>query len=422
MRRPTPPNQNEGAARAQEPQAVLPSRHAARRTRAKRTRRRRIIGWTSGVLAVVLVAGIAFAAVTYFRVVGNISDNVVARPGQSETPLAIPNWDGAVNLLIMGSDTRTGQTTGEYGQADEAGARSDVMMVLHVSADHKNATLISIPRDTMLPIPECTDPDGTVVDAQSIGQINGALDHGPYCSLDAIKQFTGLDIDHFIVVDFDAVIGMTDAVGGVDVCVAEDVDDPYSGLSLTAGEHSIQGAQALAFLRTRHGFGDGSDLGRIGAQQTFLSALARKVKSAGTLSNPIALFNLADAATKSVTVDEGLGSPAALVGLAGTLANVDLDKMVLVQLPVEDYPADPNRVQPIDDQAQAIFAALKADQPLTFQAPDTGDGSTDTPSDAPTDASTGAPSDGSTTPATTVPVPLPDQAKGRTANDATCAK
>ncbi|MFZ4894890.1 LCP family protein [Plantibacter sp. Mn2098] len=408
------------AAREAEIPVETPPRHVARRSRVtKRTRRRRIVWWTAGSLAVVLIAVIAFAATTYFRVVGNISENVVARPGSTSTSQAptIPNWDGAVNLLIMGSDTRTGQTTGDYGQADESGARSDVMMVLHVSADHKNATLISIPRDTMMAIPQCTKADGTVVDAQSVAQINGALDNGPFCSLDAIKAFTGLDIDHFIVVDFDAVIGMTDAIGGVDVCVAEDVDDPYSGLQLTAGEHTIQGAQALAFLRTRHGFGDGSDLGRISAQQTFLSSLARKVKSAGTLTNPVALFNLADSATKSITVDEGLGNPAALVGLAGTLAGVDLNRMVLIQLPVEDYLPDPNRVQPIADQSAAIFAALKADQPLTF-ASDPGTG---TPSDAPTDT----PADGSTEAPAAPPVTsvaLPDQAKGQTAADATCAK
>lgn len=391
MRRPAPP---------------VPTRHAARKAK---TRRRRIIAWVAGTLAVLLLGAAAFAAVLYFRVIGNISENTVARPGHTEAPLEIPNWDGPVNLLIMGSDTRAGQVTGNYGDS-ETGARSDVMMVLHVSAGHKNATLVSIPRDTMLPIPECTAPDGTIIDAQDLAQVNSALNYGPYCSLDTIKQLTGLDIDHFIVVDFDGVIGVTDAIGGVDVCVAEDIEDPYSGLSLTAGDHSIQGAQALAFLRTRHGFSDGSDLARISAQQSFLSSLARKVKSAGTLTNPVALFNLADAASKSISVDTGLGTGSALVGLAGTLAGVDLDKMVLIQLPVEDYWADPNRVVPIDDQVEQIFAALRADQPLAFTAPPVPEpdpSATATPSDAPTAAP---------------PVILPDGLPGQTADQATCAK
>jgi LCP family protein required for cell wall assembly len=286
-------------------------------------------------------------------------------------------------------------------------------MVLHVSADHKDATLVSFPRDTMMPIPECTAPDGQVIEAQDEAQINGALAYGPYCTMDAISAFTGLPIDHFVVVDFDGVIEMTNAIGGVDVCVEHDVEDTDSGLFLTAGEHNLQGADALAFVRTREGFADGSDLGRISAQQTFLAALARKVKSAGTLANPVALFNLADAASRSVSVDPALGAVPSMVGLAGTLANVDLNRMVFLQLPVEDYWADSNRVQPIYDQAEQIFAALRADQPLSFGEP--------APEAAPEgeqpDAGTPAP----TEPAP-VPVPVPDEAKGQTAIEATCAK
>jgi LCP family protein required for cell wall assembly len=410
------------------PSAALPTRPRAHQRRRTRRRRRGLLA-VAVLLAAVIGATAAFVAAAMARVSDNLAEGVAARPGVEE-PVAptVPDWDGPVNLLILGSDERAGLSSGEYG--DDSGARSDVMMLLHVSADHRNATLVSIPRDTMLPIPECATPSGETVPAQEVAMINSALMAGPYCSLDAIRAFTGLDVDHFIVVDFDGVVGVTNAIGGVDVCIADDVEDLYSGLILPAGEHTIQGADALAFLRTRHGFGDGSDLGRIATQQTYLSALARKVTSAGTLTNPFALFALADAASQAISVDEGLSSSEALVGLAGTLAGIDLSKIALVQLPVQDYVYDPNRVEPIPDEAAALFAALAADHVIGF-TPDAPEiypheatdevGADEAPAEPASDADTAvaAPAEASAPdPATTT---LGPGTKGQTAAAATCA-
>ncbi|WP_137754759.1 LCP family protein [Agrococcus sp. SGAir0287] len=342
---------------------VRASRTARHRRRAM-YRRRRILALVGGSLAVALVAVVAFVATTSVRVLDTIGDNAVARPGVEPEEVEAPRWDGPVDLLIMGSDTRDGQETGDYGEA--AGARSDVTMLLHVAADRSSATLVSIPRDTMLPSPECTTEDGRTIPAQSMVQVNGLLEHGPYCSLDAIRDFTGLDLQHFLVVGFDGVIGITEAVGGVEVCVSHDVADPYSGLYLDAGTHRLQGHDALAFLRTRHGFGDGSDLGRIQAQQAFLGSLARSVKDAGTLTNPVALSSLADAAAQAVTVDQAIADPGSLIALAGTLADIDLDRLVMVQLPVAPWAPDPNRVAPLADESAALFAALRDDRPVTI--------------------------------------------------------
>lgn len=384
---------------------VTEARHGRRRPRHLV---RKIVG---GSLAVAILGIAGFGVVTYVRAAQNIADHTIARPGATATQPTIPDWKGPVDLLIMGSDQRVG-LAGDYGKVD--GARSDVMMLLHVSADRSNAVLVSIPRDTMVPIPQCTKADGTVVPARRVAMVNSALEAGPYCSLDTIRQLTGLDLQHFIVVDFDGVVSITDAIGGVDVCVAHDVDDRWSGLHLTAGEHTIQGDEALAFLRTRHGFGDGSDLGRIAAQQSYLSSLARKAKSAGVLTNPVALFSLADAATKAINVDEGLGSPSALVALAGTLASIDLDKIVLVQLPVRTYPQDHNRVEPIPDQTSALFAALVADRAVAL-AGETPPASPSAPSAG---SPTGEPGAISTAPP---PVELPTGTRGQTAATATCA-
>ncbi|PPF33418.1 LytR family transcriptional regulator [Pseudoclavibacter sp. AY1H1] len=393
-------------------------RHVSRRRRTNsKFVRRRLMVAAAAAVCVTMVAGIGFISATYFQVVGNLADNAVGRADGTGTEIS--GWDGPVNILIMGSDSRDGQSSADYGEA--SGARSDVMMLLHVSADREDATLISIPRDTMLPTPECTTPDGAIVPAQEAAQINGALENGPFCSLDTIRDFTGLDIDHFIVVGFDGVIGITEAIGGVDVCVENDIADDYSGLYMTAGTHSLQGEAALAFLRTRHGFADGSDLGRIQAQQAFLASLARKVTSAGTLTNPGALYGLADSASKAMTVDEALAQPSSLVALAQTLANVDLDRIVMLQLPVAPYWADPNRVEPITAETDAIFATLRADQPLSFQddqaadAPD-GDSEQEGP-EQPDDATRS--DDAAAAPGE--PLTLSDDIVGRTAEDTTCA-
>ncbi len=391
--------------------AASPTRVARHRRRRAVHRRRRIVASVGAAALVASVAVVAFVASTSVRVIDNIGENAVARPGVDREKADTPAWDGAVDLLIMGSDTRDGQVSGDYG--DASGARSDVMMLLHVAADRESATLVSIPRDTMLPSPECLTDDGRTIPASAAVQVNGLLEHGPYCSLDALRDFTGLDLEHFLVVGFDGVIGMTEAIGGVEVCVAHDVSDPYSGLVLDAGTHTLAGEQALAFLRTRHGFGDGSDLGRIQAQQAFLGSLARSVQDAGTLSNPAALFRLADAASQAITVDEAIADPASLVALASTLADVDLDRLVLVQLPVMPYAPDPNRVAPRADEAAALFAALRDDQPVTLAS------AAPAPETAPTDAAVAD---------STAPAPSEDPAPtleldetGQTADEVLCA-
>ncbi|WP_219085726.1 LCP family protein [Microbacterium resistens] len=363
------------------------------------------------VVALVAVGGFAVAMVV--RVSGNIAANVVARPGGEG--VVVPDWEGPIDLLIIGSDGRDGLTSGSYGDDDIAGDRSDTLMLLHVNAAHTDATLVSLPRDTMVPFPECTTADGDVEPAVEVAQINSAFDIGPYCTLEVVRELTGIDVDHFVVVNFDGFIDITNAVGGVEVCLAEDVDDPDSQLHLAAGSHTIQGEQALAFVRTRYGIGDGSDLGRIHTQQTYLSALARKVKSAQTLTNPVALFSLADAASRSLRVDEALADPGVLAGLAGALSGVDLSRMVLVQLPVQEYPDDPNRVEPVPDQTEALFAALRDDLPITLAGTNETDTDTDTDTDTGEETGEDTPAGAEHTGA------VPVDAHGQTAADTTCA-
>jgi hypothetical protein len=179
----------------------------------------------------------------------------------------------------------------------------------------------------------------------------------------AVHDLTGIPIGHFALLDFSAVVTMSNAVGGVPVCVSDDVYDTYSHLKLRRGNHVLQGTSALQFVRSRHGFGDGSDIGRTYAQHLFLGSMIRTVKSAGTIGDPRRLLAVADAATKALTVDQGLGSVSDLLSLATDLGKVPSDRVTFVTMPTSPDPADANRVVPAASAA-SIFATVAADKPL----------------------------------------------------------
>ncbi|WP_236062090.1 LCP family protein [Actinacidiphila acididurans] len=274
-----------------------------------------------------------------------------------------------INILVMGSDGRTSAEDCKLGggcskTGIQTGQNADVQMVVHISADRSNATVMSIPRDTITDIPACTNPKTGQSTPGYHGQINSALAYGQACQVATVHKLTGIPIDHFIQVDFSGVVKMSDAVGGVPVCVTANVYDTYSHLKLSAGTHTLKGQGALEFLRSRHGFGDGSDLGRTYAQHIFLSSMIRKFKSAGTLTDLPALYKLADAATKALTVDTGLGSVNKLIGLAGDLNKVPTKRITFTTMQTGADPTNPNRVVP-GDGSQTLFATIANDQSLT---------------------------------------------------------
>jgi len=269
--------------------------------------------WIALLTACMLVIVVGFGGVFALRMRNNLHTQ----------ELNISNYkdgleNGALDILVIGSDTRKGNN-GAYGDENDrnSAARADVMMLLQISKDRKNVSVLSFPRDLMVSVPQCTDPDnGTVYPAEDNVQINESLSRGGAgCTVATISKLTGVNIDHFMLVDFNAVKELSKVVGGVQVCVDAPVDDEYSGLKLPAGTSTVEGEQALAFLRSRHGFSDGSDIGRIQAQQGFLASLLRKVKNEGTLSNPGRLASISEAITQNVTVDKGLGNIGALIGV-----------------------------------------------------------------------------------------------------------
>ena len=395
--------------------------HAAGRFRA-------FMGILGKALIVILVSTLTVTTVSAVQLATELGRGEIDVPGL-DGPRVIPPMDGPLNMLLVGSDSRQGAGNSAFG--DTGGVLADVIILMHVSADRKNAVALSFPRDTLVPWPACpSTTGGPGYYAQSLGQINATIGNGgPGCTLLTVELLTGVDIPYLAMVDFNGVIELSNAVGGVEVCVAEDIEDEYTNTYLKKGMHTLQGVQALQFLRTRHGVGDGSDLGRISNQQVYLTSLVRKLKSKDILNNPVALYSLAQAAARNMTLSKTLSNPAALMGVANALKDIPMKNITFLQLPsVSGLPA-PNegRVMPDYEKAQVLFDLIKNDQPLVLgEVNNTGVGSeiaptpkpssTSTPSKTPTSTATPKP-----TPTPTV-TPLPEWAQGTNASTTTCSK
>jgi LCP family protein required for cell wall assembly len=229
--------------------------------------------------------------------------------------------------------------------------------------------MVSIPRDSVVDIPECQLEDGTTIPARDAQMFNSAFSEGgAACTIRTVEALTDIRIDHHVVIDFTGFKDMVNALGGVQVCVPYDVNDPQSHLNLEAGRQNVKGQQALAYVRTRHGLGDGSDLSRIDRQQAFLGSLISKVRSKGLLLRPDRLYNFLAAATQSITTDPDLGSLNALRKLAQDVKGLDTKDVTFVTVPNEPYVLDPNRVQ-WKDSADSLWRALRFDQPLPGKKP-----------------------------------------------------
>jgi LCP family protein required for cell wall assembly len=335
-------------------------------------RRRRLRRTLLLVVAGLTVLGLVVGGLVYTHLNGNLRSDPLfgGLTGNAGTEKADPFGRSPINVLLIGSDTRATAADCQIGGGcanGGAGANADVEMVVHVSADRSNATVVSVPRDLVTDLPACRSPKGQQSPAH-VGQINSTLEYGPGCTVAAVHQLTGIPIDHFVMVDFSGVVAMSDAIGGAQVCVSGNVYDTYSRLKLAKGTHTLKGLAALEFVRSRHAFGDGSDLGRTYAQHQFLSAVIRNLKSAGTLANPATLYSLADAATKALTVDTGLASIPRLVGLATDLNKVPTHRITFTTMQNQPDPANPARVV-IAPGAKQLFASIAADQALTSAQP-----------------------------------------------------
>ena len=319
-----------------------------------------------GLSVLVLSLVVSLSTVYEFRRLHeNLTVNDVTGQLGGERPDAAgadgPN--GPVNILVMGSDTRDGAGNNIDGLTEQ-GSRSDTTILMHLSADRTRAYGISIPRDSLVTRPDCVLKDGTDIAGSERAMWNEAFNQaGAACTIKQFEQTTGIRVDHHVVVDFQGFQDMVDAIGGVEVCIPETIDDRTYGIYLEAGTREISGREALAYVRERHGIGTGSDIGRIKRQQAFVASMAAKVVSRGTLANPLRMVPFLEAATKSLEVDPGLADLLSVAEIGREFQGIGLDNIQFVTVPWAVDELDPNRVVWTDD-ADALWRKVINDQPL----------------------------------------------------------
>ncbi len=325
----------------------------------------------------VLILGTGGAGCLYYE---HLNDNIKKEDltlGDKEMADHKANAAGQtpINILLIGSDARDSKANQELGGAKEtfgAPPLADVQMLLHISADRSNLSVISMPRDTMVKMPRCTAPDGKVFPAgrQDV-QTNQSLGRGgPGCTVATWYELTGIRIDHFMMIDFAGVVSMADAVGGVPVCVDANIhsrgaDGKGSGLKLEKGTTYVKGEQALQWLRTRYGFEDNTDLGRAKAQHQYMNSMVRELRKGTKLTDPAKLMNLAEAATDALTVDKGLDTVKKLYDLAEEFKKVPTKRITMSTMPnVYGTGVNNGRVYPKAGDAEQLFRMVREDVPL----------------------------------------------------------
>ncbi|MER5218834.1 LCP family protein [Streptomyces flaveus] len=340
-----------------------PRRRAKGRRRKPRSTRGKALLVTAWAAAGIVVLGGTGLGYVYFKLNNNLNSVDINQALGTDRPLDVDN--GSQDILVLGSDTRSGSNKELGGGVDDGSARSDTAMIVHVYKGHKKASVVSIPRDTLVERPECTDTEGDTHEGASSAMFNSAYSTGgAACAVKTVESMTGIRMDHYIEVDFSGFQKLIDDLGGVKVTTTEDISDPDSHLDLKAGTHQLTGEQALGLVRTRHGVGDGSDLGRIQLQQAFIKALVEQVKQVGVLTSPKKLWDLADTATNAVTTDSDLDSPQDLASFAGGLKGIGSSNMTMVTMPVQYDPADGNRVLMVKSKTDLVWKALKNDRPI----------------------------------------------------------
>ncbi|MFI6015110.1 LCP family protein [Streptomyces sp. NPDC051243] len=342
-------------------------RHRAKGRRRKPRDKRKGLLITAWTAAGIVILGGTGAGYLYFKLNGNIKSVDIDQALGTDRPEKVDN--GSENILVLGSDTRSGSNKKVGGGTDDGSARSDTAMIVHVYEGHKKASVVSIPRDTLVDRPECTDTNGTTHDAASGVMFNEAYGTGgAACAVKTVESLTGIRMDHYLEVDFSGFQKLIDELGGVKVTTTKDINDPDSHLNLKAGPHELTGKQALGLVRTRHGVGDGSDLGRIQLQQAFIKALINQIKDINLFGNPKRLYDLANTATKTVTTDSDLGTVNSLMSFANGLKGISSKNMNMVTMPVQYDPADPNRVIVAEAKAKLVWEALKNDKAIPKSA------------------------------------------------------
>ncbi len=368
-----------------------------------------------GVLVLAVSAG-AVVAIDANRLLSSVESFDLPDDGVAAPP-SISAYEGGFNVLIVGSDEAEGTSATDKQRG--SARLNDVNILLHVSEDQTNAVAVSFPRDLVVPIPSCTNETTGKKSAAMSGQpINVALSYGGVpCVAATVSALTGVEVDFAGLITFNGVIAMSNAVGGVNVCLNAPIHDKYSGFSREAGTWELAGADALAFLRSRHGVGDGSDLTRISSQQVFLGSLVRTLKSSDTLGDPTKVYGIANAALQNMQLSSNLKSADTMYQIALALKDIPLENVTFVQYPGTTGKGGiyQGKVAPVTSTANLLFEKIRTDTPFSLAAAGDGRGSTLDPNAAPlpTDTTTADPA-----------VPAPDVIPGltgQTAAEQTCS-
>ena len=380
----------------------------------------RVVGLSLvGVLALGGAAGVTYAA-TLTHNIKQVDATKVLAQAQVQRPKAAkpanpsdPNAGKALNILLLGTDSRAGSDSSFASSANTGGARADTTILMHISGNRSHIDMISIPRDTTVDVPSCVTANGKRTRAM-FGQkfnaafsegfnVGGDLQSGALCSWQTVEKLTNVRLDGFMVVDFAGFAAMVDALHGVPICIPEEIQSNDAGyLHLMPGNQVLDGRTALEYARARHGskgVGDQSDTQRITRQQELLGAIARDVLSKNLLTDAPQLLSFMNALTHSLTTSSNLASPTTLAGLGYSLRNLKASDITFVTVPWGADPQNPANVV-WKPSAAALWANLNADRPAITPA---GGAAPPAPAKTPTAGARAS------APATPAPAPTPDQ-------------
>jgi LCP family protein required for cell wall assembly len=324
----------------------------------QRRRAARILGWAAVALSAVVVGAALTAYAAYRDVFGEIHQVKVTGLGKRPR-----TFDRSMNILVIGSDTREGKNA-RFGK-HIGGQRSDTILVLHLSPGFRRAVVLSLPRDSVVPVLSCPKVPGAPGQAAQPGQIEQInatfAAGGPGCLWKTIEHTTHIRLNHFAELNFTGFENVINDLGGVDICLPYAINDPRSKLHLARGIHHVMGPEALAYWRVRY-IGVGSDLERIQRDQYLMASLAQEVKHTDLLGSPGRLFKVVRDIAASLTTDSGL-TQSGMISLVESLRTLPLRAVHFVQAPVVPYQPNPNWVQ-WSPQAAHLFRAIARDHKL----------------------------------------------------------
>lgn len=381
--------------------ARRPPRHSARLV-SHRASRATVLALVGALVFFTTSAGAIYSSLQGNIDQHNLSDILGAVPelASEETP-GDPLAGQAYNILVLGSDSRDGDNQA-IGGGDVDGMRADTTLLVHIAADRSRVEVVSIPRDLLVDVPSCPQPDGTMTtplyagssdygtrfnSAFALGGQTGDVGYAAACAILTVEAMSGVAIQDFVVVDFTGFRGMVDAIGGVPMCIPEALSDVKADLELDAGQQTLNGAQALSFARARYNVGtDGSDLSRIDRQQELLAAMVRQVLSKNLFTDTAALYQFLQAATSSLTTSTGIGSLTTMAGLALSLRSVPAGGVVFTTVPYDGL----GNVVVQNAATDQLWELIVADEPITPE-PSPTPATSESPSPTATEATSEAP-------------------------------